>query len=108
MELIQVDKTKKESKSMGYQYSELVMVPPHGAKVTNNNNSLCQKLGTLTLTNAHKRQYVKRESSNFKIRIRDVLGDATAILAVILGVWAAAWAGCAVSDACYAAQGGLF
>ena len=79
-----------------------------GRRVTNNNNNLCQKLGTLTLTSAHKRQYVNRESSNFSPRIRDVLVDATAILAVMLGVWAAAWAGCAVSDACYAAQGGLF
>ena len=86
----------------------MVIEAPAGRRVTNNNNNLCQKLGTLTLTNAHKRQYVIRESSNFKIRIRDVLGDATAILAVILGVWAAAWAGCAVSDACFAAQGGLF
>ena len=86
----------------------MVIEAPAGRRVTNNNNSLCQKLGTLTLTSAHKRQYVIRKSSNFKIRIRDVLGDATAILAVILGVWAAAWAGCAVSDACYAAQGGLF
>jgi len=86
----------------------MVIEALEGRQVTNNNNNLCQKLGTLALTNAHKRQYVKRESSNFKIRIRDVLGDATAILAVILGVWAAAWAGCAVSDACYAAQGGLF
>ena len=79
-----------------------------GRRVTNNNNNLCKKLGTLALTNAHKRQYVNRESSNFSPRIRDVLVDATAILAVMLGVWAAAWAGCAVSDACYAAQGGLF
>ena len=86
----------------------MVMVHLIGRPVTNNNNNLCKKLGTLALTNAHKRQYVICKSSNFKIRIRDVLGDATAILAVILGVWAAAWAGCAVSDACYAAQGGLF
>jgi len=93
---------------MGYQYSELVMVPPHGAKVTNNNNNLCKKLGTLTLTSAHKRQYVIRKSSNFKIRISTVLTEAIAIVAVGLGVWAAAWAGCAVSDACFAAQGGLF
>ena len=86
----------------------MVMVHLIGRPVTNNNNILCKKLGTLTLTNAHKRQYVKRESSNFKIRISTVLTEAIAIVAVGLGVWAAAWAGCAVSDACYAAQGGLF
>jgi len=79
-----------------------------GQQLTNNNNNLCQKLGTLTLTSAHKRQYVKRESSNFTPRISTVLTEAIAIVAVGLGIWAAAWAGCAVSDACYAAQGGLF
>ena len=86
----------------------MVIEAPAGRRVTNNNNSLCQKLGTLTLTSAHKRQYVIRKSSNFKIRISTVLTEAIAIVAVGLGVWAAAWAGCAVSDACYAAQGGLF
>ena len=86
----------------------MVMAHLTGRPVTNNNNNLCQKLGTLALTNAHKRQYVIRESSNFKPRISTVLTEAIAVLAVGLGIWAAAWAGCAVSDACYAAQGGLF
>ena len=86
----------------------MVMAHLTGRPVTNKNNNLCQKLGTLAVINAHKRQYVKRESSNFKIRISTVLTEAIAIVAVGLGIWAAAWAGCAVSDACYAAQGGLF
>jgi len=86
----------------------MVIEALEGRQVTNNNNNLCQKLGTLTLTSAHKRQYVKRESSNFTPRISTVLAEAIAIVAVGLGIWAAAWAGCAVSDACYAAQGGLF
>ena len=86
----------------------MVIEALEGRQVTNNNNNLCQKLGTLTLTSAHKHHYVKRESSNFSPRISTVLGEAIAIVTVGLGIWAAAWAGCAVSDACYAEQGGLF
>ena len=74
----------------------------------NNNNNLCEKLGQLRSTYAHRRQYVTRKSSNFKLRIRDVVGETIAIFGVGLGIWASAWAACAMSDACYAAQGGLF
>lgn len=74
----------------------------------NNNNNLCEKLGQMRSTYAHRRQYVTRKSSNFKLRIRDVVGETIAIFGVGLGIWASAWAACAMSDACYAAQGGLF
>ena len=80
-------KAKKESKSMSYQYTAVDMVPPHGATQINKDNELCKKLGTLARTDAHIRQCVERESSNFLTIILEFI----AALSIMLGLIIAAW-----------------
>jgi len=72
---------------MGYQYTTVDMVPPHGVTQINKDNELCKKLGTLARTDAHIRQCVERESSNFLTIILEFI----AALSIMLGLIIAAW-----------------
>ena len=80
-------KAKKESKSMGYQYTAVDMAPPHGAPNFNKDNDLCRKLGTLARTEQHIHQCVERKSSNFLT----ILLEFIAALSIMLGLIIAAW-----------------
>lgn len=72
-----------------------------GLQFKSKDKGLDHKVPTKPLTQHH---IVTHESSNFWALVGDFVG----LLAIMIGIWASAWAGCALSDACYAAQGGLF
>ena len=63
------------------------MATPAGQPQVNKNNQLCKKLGTLARTDAHIRQCVERESSNFLT----ILLEFIAALSIMLGLIIAAW-----------------
>jgi len=63
------------------------MATPAGQPQINKDNELCKKLGTLARTDAHIRQCVERESSNFLTIILEFI----AALSIMLGLIIAAW-----------------
>ena len=63
------------------------MATPAGQPQVNKDNQLCKKLGTLARTDAHVRQCVERESSNFLTIILEFI----AALSIMLGLIIAAW-----------------
>ena len=63
------------------------MATPAGQPQVNKDNELCKKLGTLARTDAHIRQCVERESSNFLT----ILLEFIAVLAIMIGSIIAAW-----------------
>jgi len=63
------------------------MATPAGQPQVNKDNELCKKLGTLARTDAHIRQCVERESSNFLTIILEFI----AALSIMLGLIIAAW-----------------
>ena len=63
------------------------MATPAGQPQINKDNELCKKLGTLARTDAHIRQCVERESSNFLT----ILLEFIAALSIMLGLIIAAW-----------------
>lgn len=65
----------------------ICMATPAGQPQVNKDNQLCRKLGTLARTDAHIRQCVERESSNFLTIILEFI----AVLAIMLGSIIAAW-----------------
>ena len=65
----------------------ICMATPAGQPQVNKDNQLCKKLGTLARTEAHVRQCVERESSNFLTIVLEFI----AVLAIMLGSIIAAW-----------------
>ena len=65
----------------------ICMATPAGQPQINKDNELCKKLGTLARTDAHIRQCVERESSNFLTIILEFI----AALSIMLGLIIAAW-----------------
>ena len=63
------------------------LATPAGQPQVNKDNELCKKLGTLARTDAHIRQCVERESSNFLTIILEFI----AALSIMLGLIIAAW-----------------
>ena len=63
------------------------LATPAGQPQVNKDNELCKKLGTLARTDAHIRQCVERESSNFLT----ILLEFIAALSIMLGLIIAAW-----------------
>ena len=63
------------------------LATPAGQPQINKDNELCKKLGTLARTDAHIRQCVERESSNFLTIILEFI----AALSIMLGLIIAAW-----------------
>ena len=63
------------------------LATPAGQPQVNKDNELCKKLGTLARTDAHVRQCVERESSNFLT----ILLEFIAALSIMLGLIIAAW-----------------
>ena len=63
------------------------LATPAGQPQVNKDNQLCRKLGTLARTDAHIRQCVERESSNFLT----ILLEFIAALSIMLGLIIAAW-----------------
>ena len=63
------------------------LATPAGQPQVNKDNQLCKKLGTLARTDAHIRQCVERESSNFLTIILEFI----AALSIMLGLIIAAW-----------------
>lgn len=63
------------------------LATPAGQPQINKDNQLCKKLGTLARTDAHIRQCVERESSNFLTIILEFI----AALSIMLGLIIAAW-----------------
>ena len=72
---------------MSYQYTAVDMVPPHEATQINKDNELCKKLGTLARTDAHVRQCVEHESSNFLTIILEFIAALSIMLSLIIAAW---------------------
>jgi len=63
------------------------LATPAGQPQVNKDNELCKKLGTLARADAHIRQCVDHESSNFLT----ILLEFIAALSIMLGLIIAAW-----------------
>ena len=63
------------------------MATPAGQPQVNKDNELCKKLGTLARTDAHIRQCVERESSNFLTIILEFIAALSIMLSLIIAAW---------------------
>jgi len=66
------------------------MATPAGQPQVNKDNELCKKLGTLARTDAHIRQCVDRESSNFLTIILEFIAALSIMLSLIIAAWCVA------------------
>ena len=66
------------------------LATPAGQPQINKDNELCKKLGTLARTDAHIRQCVERESSNFLTIILEFIAALSIMLGLIIAAWALA------------------
>ena len=66
------------------------MATPAGQPQVNKDNELCKKLGTLARTDAHIRQCVDRESSNFLTIILEFIAALSIMLGLIIAAWCVA------------------
>ena len=63
------------------------MATPAGQPQVNKDNQLCKKLGTLARTDAHIRQCVERESSNFLTILLEFIAALSIMLSLIIAAW---------------------
>ena len=63
------------------------LATPAGQPQINKDNELCKKLGTLARTDAHIRQCVERESSNFLTIILEFIAALSIMLSLIIAAW---------------------
>jgi len=63
------------------------LATPAGQPQINKDNDLCKKLGTLARTDAHVRQCVERESSNFLTIILEFIAALSIMLSLIIAAW---------------------
>jgi len=63
------------------------LATPAGQPQVNKDNELCKKLGTLARTDAHIRQCVERESSNFLTIILEFIAALSIMLSLIIAAW---------------------
>ena len=63
------------------------LATPAGQPQVNKDNELCKKLGTLARTDAHIRQCVERESSNFLTIILEFIAALSIMLGLIIATW---------------------
>ena len=63
------------------------LATPAGQPQVNKDNELCKKLGTLARTDAHIRQCVDRESSNFLTIILEFIAALSIMLSLIIAAW---------------------
>ena len=66
------------------------LATPAGQPQINKDNQLCKKLGTLARTDAHIRQCVERESSNFLTIILEFIAALSIMLGLIIAAWCVA------------------
>jgi len=66
------------------------LATPAGQPQVNKDNELCKKLGTLARTDAHIRQCVERESSNFLTIILEFIAALSIMLSLIIAAWCVA------------------
>ena len=66
------------------------LATPAGQPQVNKDNELCKKLGTLARTDAHIRQCVDRESSNFLTIILEFIAALSIMLSLIIAAWCVA------------------
>ena len=63
------------------------LATPAGQPQVNKDNELCKKLGTLARTDAHIRQCVERESSNFLTILLEFIAALSIMLSLIIAAW---------------------
>ena len=63
------------------------LATPAGQPQVNKDNELCKKLGTLARTDAHVRQCVERESSNFLTILLEFIAALSIMLSLIIAAW---------------------
>ena len=66
------------------------LATPAGQPQVNKDNELCKKLGTLARTDAHVRQCVERESSNFLTILLEFIAALSIMLSLIIAAWCVA------------------